>query len=111
MRMMHMQMALEDGERVDILRAFQMTAARLADKSTWPDWVQEAAAKPKDELFALFEEDGKLRMVNEDGAHTVPAEAYLVQQTTAKAIWFCDAEAFELKHERVWIPRNLPLAE
>lgn len=101
-----MRMMLGEGEYVDILKAFQMTAVRRADKTTWPDWVQEAFAKDRDELFALFEADGDLRMVNEDGPHTVPDYAYLVQQSTGKAIWFCDAEAFEMKHERVWVPRK-----
>jgi hypothetical protein len=88
-----------------VIEAFQMTEARRQDNSEWPEWLNQAWQKGRDETGAVAPAtqgtgDGLLIIVTLEGDHLVSWGDWIIQGVKGE-LYPCKPDIFEATYEAV----------
>jgi len=86
-----------------IIEAFQMTRARREDNSEWPEWLNEAWQKDRDEdgaLYIFFPPSRLLAIRTLEGDHVVSWADWIIRGVKGE-LYPCKPDIFEATYEPV----------
>ena len=91
-----------------VIEAFQMTSARRANPSDWPEWLKEAWLKPSSQEGALFPTvfpegaigTDELYINSPEGKMFVRFNDYIIRGVKGE-IYPCNPDIFEATYEKV----------
>jgi hypothetical protein len=88
-----------------IIEAFQMTPARRADNSEWPQWMHQAWQLDRNQAGALYPTvegtgEGTLSIRTLEGEHLVSWGDFIIQGVKGE-LYPCKPDIFEATYEAV----------
>jgi hypothetical protein len=93
-----------------VIEAFQMTKERRMDNSEWPNWLNLAWNKGRNELGALQRVNmtatmpDDLEIVTLEGKHSVGWSDYIIQGVNGE-LYPCKPEIFDMTYEPVEVTK------